>query len=732
MPISPARRRIILTLVVTALASSTPDARADAQQVRDSTQHRDSAVTLAPVDVRASIAPTAGVAIGSAVPARISILTGTQIDAWETRTIADVLGAQAGVSLYDDLGTPYKLNLSTRGFNVGPTVGLPPGVSVFLDGIRQNEPDAQEVNFDLLPMEHVERVELLSGTASLLGPNSLGGAVNLITRRGSGPASGELELSAGSFGAASLEASVAGTHASAWDYYASLGSDRERGWREGTGARSYDGFANLGHRGATRGVNLQLYTARSRAETAGSLPESIFGVSPRTNFTAGDFEDLRATQLALSGYAPVATGRGTFSVYLRRSDAERFNVNQAPDDNVRNRSTMGSIGSNADWRRSVTLGGTVAELRVGVDGAAHRVHVRLFTEPSTLGSSARDDSLTTSVRSPSWDVAGYMIGDMRLGRVTLSGGARYDYVRVPFSNELAGSDTTSTFTHLSPRAGASVDLGGGAMAYASIGQSFRAPAILELGCADPDATCPLPFALGDDPPLRPVRATTYEVGGRWLRGIAQLDASLYRTDVRDEIFFIASEKALYSGYFTNLARTQREGAELAAQLSLLGDRITAYASYAYTCATFQSAAELFSIRSDADFATSALAGANDVVAGDRLPLTPAHQAKSGALARLPRGVEVGADVRWFGRQWLRGDEANATRPLAAYTTANARLALEVREWEFALLAENLFDSHAATFGTFNENRRTGALERFLTPMNARALKLVVRLAWGRA
>ena len=28
---------------------------------------------------------------------------------------------------------------------------------------------------------------------------------------------------------------------------------------------------------------------------------------------------------------------------------------------------------------------------------------------------------------------------------------------------------------------------------------------------------------------------------------------------------------------------------------------------------------------------------------------------------------------------------------------------------------NVFDSHAAVFGTFNENRRTGELERFLTP-----------------
>ena len=42
------------------------------------------------------------------------------------------------------------------------------------------------------------------------------------------------------------------------------------------------------------------------------------------------------------------------------------------------------------------------------------------------------------------------------------------------------------------------------------------------------------------------------------------------------------------------------------------------------------------------------------------------------------------------------------------------------------IVANVFDSHAAIFGTFNENRRTGKLERFLTPLNARAFKVVVR------
>src|SRR5689334_10490596 len=149
---------------------------------------------LAPIEVVGSIQPSAGPTIGSGVPARVTILTGAQVDAYEPRILSDVLVQQPGISIYDDAGSPYKLNLSTRGFYASPVVGLPQGISVFLDGVRQNEPDAAQVNFDLLPMQYVRRIELLSGTASLQGRNSLGGAINLVTARGTGPLGGELEL----------------------------------------------------------------------------------------------------------------------------------------------------------------------------------------------------------------------------------------------------------------------------------------------------------------------------------------------------------------------------------------------------------------------------------------------------------------------------------------------------------------------------------------------------------
>ena len=64
--------------------------------------------------------------------------------------------------------------------------------------------------------------------------------------------------------------------------------------------------------------------------------------------------------------------------------------------------------------------------------------------------------------------------------------------------------------------------------------------------------------------------------------------------------------------------------------------------------------------------------------------------------------------------------------------ANVRLGFTRAKWEVSPWSTNLFDSHRPIFGTFNENRQTGELERFLTPLNARAFKLMVRRGFGGA
>ena len=320
--------------------------------------------------------------------------------------------------------------------------------------------------------------------------------------------------------------------------------------------------------------------------------------------------------------------------------------------------------------------------------------------------------------------------DVVIGRITFSGGGRYDLVRVPFRNRIDGArDTTSTFQRFSPRGGVSVALGSATSVYASVGQGFRAPALIEIACADPNEPCPLPFALGDDPPIDPVVATTFELGGRWDIGTAEVTAAAYRTDVGDDIFLFPYDDACepdgstIDGFFANIPHTRREGIELSSRLSI--GPLSLRGTYAASRATFQvDDVEIFSIREEAG-------GENEVEKGDRLPFVPDHSASLGIAVAVHEGLSAGTDARFTGRRFLRGDEANVETPLDGYWLTDAHVAAAADGWEARLVVRNVFDSRYATFGTFNFNQGGGdVLERFLTPGTPRTLELVIRRTHG--
>jgi outer membrane receptor protein involved in Fe transport len=711
-------------------------------QVPDTAAADTGAFALPPIEVVGTIRPDAGPTVGSGVPARVTTLGAEDVDAYEPRVLSDAVRQVAGFSTYDDLGSPYKLNISSRGFYSSPVVGLPQGVAVFLDGVRMNEPEASQINFDLLPMDHIQRIEVLSGNGSLLGRNALGGAINLVTARGTGPTRGTVELSGGSFGAFRGEANINGLTAGGMDWYVGGNYNREDGWRDVTGAEEYSGFVNLGRLGETRGIRFQGMYANSRVETAGSLPETIFRTVPDSNLSANDYEDLWAFQGSLQGYTQVGTGRAAATVYFRRNRAERFNANQPTDPDVFGISYNTSFGYTADYRWATLLNDGVAlSLRGGVDGSINRVRIDIFADSVKLGG---DRSLTTQVRSPIWDVAPFLLADLTTGPVTLSAGARYDYVRIPFENLLdPTADTVGRYSQVNPRLGVTVGVAPGASVFASWGKSFRSPAVIENACADPEAPCPLPFALGDDPPLEPVKATTLEAGFRYATGNLALDGSVYHMNVRNDIFLTPfgeeePEGGTIDGFFINIDKTRRVGVELGAAYRF--DRgHSAYLNYAFTRATFQSPAEIFSIRSLEEAEDGELINPfptdNEVVAGDRFPLVPEHLIKGGATIRIGRYFYAGTDARYTGRQWLRGDEANVTSELDDYVVTDARVGVEFDRWEITGVVTNVFQNRYAVFGGFNVNQGNPAgptVERFLSPGAERMFRLIVRAALGGA
>jgi iron complex outermembrane receptor protein len=707
-------------------------------QQRDSTKTDSTAHELPPIEVVGSITPAAGPTIGSGVPARVTTLDATQVDAYEPRILTDAVKSVAGFSSYDDLGSPYKLNLSSRGFYSSPVVGLPQGIAVFLDGVRMNEPEASQVNFDLLPMDHINRIEVLSGNGSLLGRNALGGALNLVTARGSGPPSGTVELSGGSYGAARGEAHASGSTQGGLDWYAGGNYNREDGWRQDTGAEQYQGFVNLGKLGPTSGVRVQGFYSHSNARPAGSLPESVFESSADSNLTRGDYEDLWEYQGSVQAYKQFGLGRASATAYFRRHRAERFNVNQEDDPDAFGVSYNTSFGYTADYRWTTVINDrTALSLRGGVDGEVTRVNVDIFSDSIKFGG---DRTLTTRARSPLWDIAPFAAADLVIGKATFSAGTRYDYVRIPFRDALDPSlDTVGVYKRLNPRVGVSVAVVTGGSVFASWGQAFRAPAVIENACADPSSACPLPFALGDDPPLEPVKASTFEAGFRYGGDRYSVSGSAYYTDVKNDIFLTPFQQAnepagsTIDGYFVNLAKTRRAGVELSAAYRFPAGH-SIYANYAYTRATFESPADIFTIRSvDDPSVVNPFPAGNQVVPGDRFPLVPNHEIKAGGLLKVGHYVSVGADGRYIGKQYLRGDEANVTAPLDGYFVTDGRVGVEFGRWEVNGVVTNLFQNENPIFGTFNINQGNPSgpdVERFLTPNHRRSFRLVVRTTFG--
>ena len=571
------------------------------------------------------------------------------------------------------------------------------------------------MNFDLLPMENVERVEILRGTASLLGPNSLGGAINLVTSAGPG---GELTVETGSRGLAAGAARI-GTTRGAWRFTASGGHETEDGWRDDMQSERSLVSARVEHLGTRAGVRLQVDAARSRAETAGSLPLSVYAVRPDSNLTAGDFEHLRQAQLAASGFIQAVGGVVSARAWGRFSDAERFNVNQQDDPDVRGFTGSRTFGGEADWRATRPIGASaLLTMRVGAGTTANHTAIELFAERIEPGK-------TTDVESPIRRTDAFAIADLDIGPLTLNAGVRFDHVRVPFRNRLnPARDTTSTFEQWSPRAGAALRIADNTYVYASLGRGFRPPALIEIACADPDEPCPLPFALGDDPPIDPVRVTTREIGAAWANRFLRVDAAAFRSDVYDDIFLFPYEEedeptgSTIDGFFDNVPHTRREGFELSADVAI-GPRIDAFATYAYTRATFRSdGIEIFSIREVAGVE-------NEIETADRMPLVPDHTFTIGTTVQLTPLLDAGGTLHFVGERYLRGDEANDEDPLDPYARLDLRLGITRDRWRVNLALHNATNNRYAAFGTFNINQAEDRLERFLTPGEPRAFRVAL-------
>ncbi len=231
------------------------------------------------------------------LPAKVSVITSEDIKKTGAKTIQEAVQWSTGIVMYDQVGNAFQQTIDLRGFNGQPV----PSTVVFVDGQRMNEPDFNTVNFDLIPVESIERIEILPGNAAIYGKNALGGVVNIITKRGAEKRQVTGETMFGSFNRERYNLTASGPIGK-FDYFASFTRETEDGFRDQSDARISRFFSKIGYR-PTESTDLSIsYTyVTDHLLQAGSLPLSVAAFNRKANFTPGDFDDKETNVVRFVG-----------------------------------------------------------------------------------------------------------------------------------------------------------------------------------------------------------------------------------------------------------------------------------------------------------------------------------------------------------------------------------------------------------------------------------------------
>lgn len=208
------------------------------------------------------------------IPANVTVIAAEQIENSLARTVPDVLKYEAGVHVADWTGTGRAASVDIRGFGEAASANT----LVLVDGRRINAPDLSGVDWTTIPLERIERIEIIRGGGSVMyGDNATAGVINIITKRGAPRHQVSAGVEIGTYRYAKGWMSAAGG-TGPWSYGATASYTDTDGYRD-------NGF----FRNATGGLSLNYD------------PEGVFGAS----FSAGYKDD----KYGLPGAIPVGQNR---------------------------------------------------------------------------------------------------------------------------------------------------------------------------------------------------------------------------------------------------------------------------------------------------------------------------------------------------------------------------------------------------------------------------------------
>jgi iron complex outermembrane recepter protein len=502
-------------------------------------------------------------------PGGAEIVGSKEIEESRASNLKDVLDFVPGVLVRPRFGAADESQISIRGSGLRNNFHLR-GINVLIDGFLYGNADGFS-DFESLEMLSTKYIEVFKGANALrFGANSLGGAINLVTKTGYDAGAVELRSEAGSYDFFKNYI-ASGQVLGPFDYYVGFADTQLQNYRQHSQQSRDRVYSTFGYQlpGGTT-MRLDFTYVNNKENLPGSLTLAEFKSDPRQRNPAAAFADEARNYDYL---------RGAFTVRMPFSDvralewALQYNYQDldhplsfAIIDNVTN--NWGAEMRYLDW---TPFFGRNARFTIGVQYFGTRLgDVNFANIQGNRGAKTKDQiNYVTNVgiyAEQQFDATENFL-------VVLGGRGGYAHreVRDQFQTEsdpIPDDSGTVDYQSFIPRVGFIWRAAPSVQVYGNVSGAYEPPLTLEL-------TAPGQLT-GNLRQLDPQQAWQFEVGtrGRWGPRFAW-DLSVYDIELWDEIRNVNIRPFPGAPFtiprFENIDRSRHTGVEVGTNVLLFSD-----------------------------------------------------------------------------------------------------------------------------------------------------------------
>jgi outer membrane receptor protein involved in Fe transport len=236
------------------------------------------------------------------VPANVQTGTAADLDRSHANDLSGYMARRLGsVHVNEIQNNPFQPDVNFRGFTASPLLGTPQGLSVYVDGVRLNQPFGDVVSWDLIPRAAISGITLMPGSNPLFGLNTLGGALSVVTKDGLANPGSSMQLTLGSHRRAALEFESGGSAPSGLNWYVTGNRFHDRGWRDASPTDVRQLFGKLGWKSGGTRVSLSAALADNDMTGNGLQEQRLLERDRASIYTSPDNTKNRSLMLNLAG-----------------------------------------------------------------------------------------------------------------------------------------------------------------------------------------------------------------------------------------------------------------------------------------------------------------------------------------------------------------------------------------------------------------------------------------------